>query len=187
MPASAIRSPPRIPAAAAGPPFVVFSTSKPSFTGKSSASLSQPLTGHVSTPRNARCTRPSVIRSLAIFLAVCIDERPAGIAAVDGRVSLNGFVDESSLACLHRASERANHASCERGLKSEGIADSKNFLANLKRAGISKRQRDEVLSFGIDFYERNIIALVGADEFCRITRLIAKHHFDGLRALDRKS
>src|SRR5260370_20994679 len=58
-----------MPEAAAGPPSVVFSTSKPSFTGKSSASLSQPLTGHVSTPRNARCTRPSVIRSLAIFFA----------------------------------------------------------------------------------------------------------------------
>src|SRR5258708_812407 len=59
-----------MPAAAAGPPFVARSTSNPSFTGKSSASLSQPPTGSVSTPRNARCTRPSVIKSVAIFFAV---------------------------------------------------------------------------------------------------------------------
>src|SRR6266446_3699774 len=38
--------------------------------GKSSASPSQPPTGRVSTPRKARWTRPSVIKSLAMLFAV---------------------------------------------------------------------------------------------------------------------
>src|SRR6266478_1054177 len=129
-----------MPAAAAGPPFVALCTSKPSLTGRSRASLSQPPTGSVSTPRNARCTRPSVMRSLAMDFAVLIgmakpipavvpvgvriDERPAGIAAIDGGVGLNGFVDKSRLTGLHGAAKRADDAGGEGGLKAERISDS---------------------------------------------------------------
>src|SRR5207245_10561855 len=112
--------------------------------------------------------------------AVRVDERAAGIAAVYGGVRLNGLVNESGLAGLHSAAERADHAGSERGLKAKGIANGENFLADLKQTGIAQRQRDEALSLGIDFYESDVIALVGADEFCRIVRLIAKYHFDGL-------
>ena len=114
--------------------------------------------------------------------AVRVDERAAGIAAVDGGVRLNGLVNESGLAGLHSAAERADHAGGECGLKAEGIADGENFLADLKQTGIAQRQRDEMLPLGIDFYESDVIALVGANKFCRIARLIAKHDFDGLRA-----
>src|SRR5882762_1690324 len=78
-----------------------------------------------------------------------IDERPAGIAAVDSRVGLNGLINESGLASLHGASERADNAGGERGLEAEGIADRQDFLADLKRAGISQQKRDEMLSLGI--------------------------------------
>src|SRR5260370_27009591 len=61
-----------------------------------------------------------------------IDERPAGIAAVDGRVGLDSFVNESGLAGLHGASERADNAGSERGLESERIADGEDFLAHLE-------------------------------------------------------
>ena len=37
---------------------------------------------------------------------------------------------------------------------------------------------------GIDFHQRDIIALIRADKFCGVARLIAKHHFDGLCAFD---
>ena len=115
---------------------------------------------------------------------VRIDERPAGIAAVDGGVGLNGFVNESGLAGLDGAPERADDARSERGLEAEGIADGEDFLADLKHSGIPQRQRNKMLSLGIDFHQRNIIALVRADEFCRVARLIAEHNFDGLGAFD---
>src|SRR5882762_5608674 len=56
-----------------------------------------------------------------------IDERSAGIAAVDGGVGLDGFVNESGLAGLHGAAERADYAGGERGLEAEGIADGENL------------------------------------------------------------
>src|SRR5260370_15213767 len=68
-----------------------------------------------------------------------IDERPAGIAAVDSGVGLNGFVNESGLAGLHGASERADNAGGERGLESERIADGQDFLAHLTYSAISPR------------------------------------------------
>src|SRR5438045_7346950 len=55
--------------------------------------------------------------------AVGIDERAAGISAIDGGVGLNGLIDESSLTGLHGAPERADDAGGERALETEGIAD----------------------------------------------------------------
>src|SRR6202040_2385034 len=63
--------------------------------------------------------------------AVRIDERAAGIAAVDGGVSLNGFINESGLTGLHGASEGADNAGGERGLEAERITNGENFLAHL--------------------------------------------------------
>ncbi len=117
-------------------------------------------------------------------ITVRIDKRAPGIAAVDGRVGLNGFVNKSGLAGLHGAAQRADNSCRKRGLEAEGIADGKNFLADLQRAGISEGQGGDMLSLGIDFHQRDIIALVGADKFCRVSGLIAKHDFDGLRAFD---
>ena len=39
-------------------------------------------------------------------------------------------------------------------------------------------------SFGFDFDERNVIALIGPDIFRRVTGLIAQDNFNGLRAFD---
>jgi len=46
---------------------------------------------------------------------VRIDERAAGVAAIDGRIGLNGFVDEGGLAGLHGAAQGADDAGSERG------------------------------------------------------------------------
>src|SRR6266852_486549 len=71
--------------------------------------------------------------------AVRIDERPSGIAAIDGGVGLNGFVDESGLAGLHGSADGADYAGGQRALKSEGIADGENLLAYLERRGVAER------------------------------------------------
>src|SRR5438128_6365045 len=64
---------------------------------------------------------------------VRIDKRAAGISAVDGSVGLNRFVNESGLARLHSAADRANNSRGERTLKTERISDGENFLADLNR------------------------------------------------------
>src|SRR5947207_11229274 len=56
--------------------------------------------------------------------AARIDERAAGISAIDGGVGLNGLNDESSLTGLHGAAEGADDAGGERALETEGIANS---------------------------------------------------------------
>src|SRR5882762_6666362 len=69
--------------------------------------------------------------------AARIDERATGIAAVDGGVGLNGFVDEGGLAGLHGAANGADYAGGERALEAEGIADGENLLADLQTGGIA--------------------------------------------------
>src|SRR5262249_15199760 len=64
--------------------------------------------------------------------AARIDQRSAGVAAVDGGVSLNRFIDKGRLASLHRSTKRADHTSGQRALKSEWIANSQNLLAHLQ-------------------------------------------------------
>jgi len=69
--------------------------------------------------------------------AARIDQRAAGVAAVDGGVGLNGFIDEGGLAGLHGATDGANDASGQRALETEWIADGENFLAYLESSGIA--------------------------------------------------
>src|SRR6266478_4050086 len=86
----------------------------------------------------------------ADHFTVRVDERAAGIAAIDGRIGLNGFVDEGGLAGLHGAAQGADDASGERGLEPERIADGENFLAHLQCGGVAERKGDKFLSLGID-------------------------------------
>ena len=93
-----------------------------------------------------------------------IDERAARIAAIDGRISLNGFVDEGGLAGLHGAAEGADDAGRERGLEPERISDGENFLAHLQSRRIAEGEKDEFFSFRIDLDQGDVVALV-ADKF----------------------
>src|SRR5712691_2458254 len=117
-------------------------------------------------------------------LAARIDERAARIAAVDGGIGLNGFINEGGLAGLYRASQGADHARSEGALKAEGIANGQNLLANLDGSRITERKSDETLPFGIDFDEGDIIALVRADEFCFKDPVTTENDFDGLSSFD---
>ena len=61
-----------------------------------------------------------------------IDKWTAGISAVDCSVGLNRFVDQSVLAGLYGAAERAHDSRGERTLKTERIANGQYFLADLQ-------------------------------------------------------
>src|SRR5260370_28261398 len=79
---------------------------------------------------------------------------------------------------IYRAAKRADHAGGQRALKAERIADGEHFLADLQRGGIAERERHEMLALRLDFHQCDVIALIGANEFCGIARLIAKDDFD---------
>src|SRR6266850_3470805 len=114
---------------------------------------------------------------------VRIDERASGVAAIDSRIGLNGFVDEGGLAGLHGAAESADDAGSERGLETEGIANGKDFLAHLQSGRIAEGKRDEFFPFRIDLDQGDVVALVGANKFRHVLGLVAEHDFDGLRFL----
>jgi len=110
-----------------------------------------------------------------------VNQRPSGVAAVDGGVGLNRFINKRGLAGLHCAAQRAHHTRSERRLEAERIADGQNLLPHLQRRRIAQRQRAKLLAFGLDLHQRNVIALVRADELRRIMALIAQDHFNRLR------
>src|SRR5262249_52020555 len=84
--------------------------------------------------------------------AVGIDERTARIAAVNRGVGLNRFVNESGLAGLYGAAERADDAGRESTLKTKWIPDRENLLAYLNRGRIAERKCDERFLLWCDFY-----------------------------------
>src|SRR5205085_5894051 len=101
----------------------------------------------------------------ADHVAVRIDQRTAGIAAVNGRVGLNRFFDGGGLAGLHSTADGADYAGGECGLEAERVSYGENFLAYLNRTGIPKFQGSELLAFGANLDERDVIALVRANVF----------------------
>ncbi len=62
-----------------------------------------------------RCAARRKDRGIDAYdLAVSVDQRTAGIAAIDGGVGLNGFIDECGFAGLHGATKRADHTGGQR-------------------------------------------------------------------------
>src|SRR5215472_3263600 len=70
--------------------------------------------------------------------AARIDEWSAGVAAIDGGISLDCFFNRGALAGSYGAAERANHPRRECGLEAERISNRQDLLPNLKRIGVSK-------------------------------------------------
>src|SRR5215472_8003594 len=120
----------------------------------------------------------------ADHVAMRIDQRTAGIPAVDGRIGLDRFFNGRGLGGAYGSANGADHAGCERRLKAKWVADGQNFLSYLNAVGVPKLQGGELLSSRVNLDERNIIALVGANGFRRVARLISQDHFDGLRSFD---
>src|SRR5713101_1175909 len=107
----------------------------------------------------------------ADHFAVRIQQRPARIASIDGRVGLNGVFDKRRLAGLHGSAEGADYSSGQRGLEPKGIADGQNFLSHKQRTRVGQRQRYEFAALGVDLDQRHVIALVGAEQLSYEPRL----------------
>src|SRR5437870_7112259 len=67
------------------------------------------------------------------YLAMPIHKWTAGVARVDGRVCLDGFVYGHAIWLAHRA-DRTHNAACHRASQSEWVADGIHFLADLQIA-----------------------------------------------------
>ncbi len=130
-----------------------------------------------------RCTARRIDRRIdADHFAMSVDQRPAGISAVDRCVGLNRFIDQGVLPGLHRAAQRAHHSRRQRALKSKRIADRQNFLPHLKSGGITQRQHGERFVSRLNLNQRHIVSLIRTDKLRGVPRLIAQHHFNRLRA-----
>ena len=96
---------------------------------------------------------------------------------------MNGFVNKSVFARLHRAAQRTHHAGGESALESERIADGEHALADQQIAGIAEGQRRNFAPGEINLNQCNVVVRIGADQFSFVTRLIAQSDFDSLGAL----
>ena len=95
----------------------------------------------------------------ADHFAVPVQQRPAGIAGVDGRIGLDGFVNLHAVRFLHRA-DRTDDAAGHGPGKAERIADGINFLSDLQIARVAEHHRGESRAF--DLNDRQIVRAVGA-------------------------
>ena len=59
----------------------------------------------------------------------------------------------------------------------------RTFCPDLQTIRIAQRQGGKIFSLRIDFEQGHVVALIGADKFCGIARLVAKNHFNALRFL----
>ncbi len=67
-----------------------------------------------------------------------VNERTAGIARIQCRVSLNDVVDQATRLRIHRATERADHARGDARLETEGVSYRNRQLADPQVFGIGQ-------------------------------------------------
>jgi hypothetical protein len=82
--------------------------------------------------------RPNHRRVHTDDLADRIHQWATRIAGVQRCVGLNDIVDQTTGLRIHRATERADHASCHAGLEAERIPDRNRHLANTQTLGIGQ-------------------------------------------------
>ena len=95
--------------------------------------------------------------------AIFIEESTAGVAGVDGTVGLDETHGGAG-AHSDAAAECADNAACKgEGQLAERVADGENRIADAKGIGIA--QSDRLKTFGLNFKNRDIVALIIADDF----------------------
>src|SRR5262249_11135153 len=113
-------------------------------------------------------------------LAAGIQERSPGVAGIDGRIGLDGLVNESALSLQRadRADDAAGHGSAE----AEWIADGIDLLPDYEVLGIS----DLGLGHGLgwDLNHGQIVNRVSADDLRPVFLLIARGDFKLTGAFD---
>ena len=113
-------------------------------------------------------------------VAVKIDHRAAGIAGIDRCVSLNEvFIVFDAQSAPPRGAHDAHGGGVA---QTEGIADRKDYIANLQLRGIADGQRGQ--SRGVDLQHGDVRTRIGADKFGVEFSLVGELHFDVGRAVD---
>ena len=111
-----------------------------------------------------------------------VEQRPAGVAGIDGRVGLDGVFNGRAVGVADGA-DGADDAAGHGAAEAEGIADGIDLLADVELRGVG--QRDGLQIGRVDLQQRQVVHLVGADDLRLIAALVAEHDFDAaVGALD---
>ena len=111
-------------------------------------------------------------------LSLRVQQRPAGIAAVDGGVGLDGFVQQTALLVFERTLQRADDAGGQGALEAEGVADGQHFLADLQAAGIPQWERGQASRARINSQHRQVGQRVEPHNFCFKAAAVGQCHLD---------
>src|SRR5438876_8643552 len=115
--------------------------------------------------------------------AAHVDQRPAGVAGIDGRVSLNHGLE---LALRHDiAAGGGDDAGSHCGIQPEGAADSQHPIAYLHGVGVAKLGAGQ-LALAVDLDYREIGFAIHADDFGIVQhalRLVLQLHADAVGPL----
>ncbi len=204
-------SPVLMPARAAGPPEATFATSAPlgrlsprlsAISGVTSCSLA-PSQGrltaalppraeatttlhHVGRNRKSdalRAARARIDRGIdADQFAGQVDQRAAGIARIDRRVSLDeeAVIADADLGARHRRNDAVRYRLAD----AERIADRQHHVAHLQLIGIGEFQRRKALADALEPQHREVAVLVLECNLGVEFALVGKRDLHFTRALD---
>ena len=122
-------------------------------------------------------------------LALEVDQRPAGVAGVDGGVGLDR-VDVGAVAAAalvaggHRPVLRADDAAGDGAGQAQRRADRHDRVADDDRVGVAERQRGEVLR--VHPQHRDVVARRGPDDVRGRRGAVDERHVDRRPALRRR-
>jgi hypothetical protein len=110
-----------------------------------------------------------------------VEQRPAGVAGVDRRVSLQHVVDREPVGSRDLALKRRDDARGQRPFEVERVADRKYRIAHLSAARVAERERVQRQPIGVNSQHSEVIGWVLADHL-RVDRLAL---FEAYSDLDR--
>ena len=117
--------------------------------------------------------------------AVGVQERAAGVAAVDGGVGLDHPAQHSAILELDGAIQGADDARGEGALElSEGIANDHGGLTDLEGRGIAQGQRVYACGQRCHFDDGQVVGGIAAHDRRWQCRILVEGHFDGLSVGD---
>src|SRR6266436_5730510 len=129
---------------------------------------------HCEADSDAAAIRRVDRRVDADHLAVQIERRAAGIAAVYRRVDLQEIIEWTGVDV---ASPRRDDPGGNRAAEPKGIADRHHPVAYLSSAAVGKRHERQRF-VGIDLQHRDVRLGVAADDLRRVLAVVLKGHFD---------
>ena len=115
-------------------------------------------------------------------VAVHVDQRPAGVARIDGRVGLDERRDAAGadLGARQRRDDAVGHRLAD----AERITDRQHQVADLHVGGVVDRDGRQLLGPGVDLQHGEIGARIVEQHLGRPLAAVGRHHGDLLRALD---